>query len=356
MKNLINQIQSYRGRPLTIMEVCGTHTMQIAKMGLKSLLKDNIRIRSGPGCPVCVTPVGFFDKAAELASLPDTVVATFGDLVRVPGTRGSLQESFGNVQVVYSPLQVLDIALAQPEKTVVFLGVGFETTVPVIAFMITEAQRRGIQNLYILPELKTMPYILEYLIAGGSMIDGFLYPGHVAAIIGEEPFDRISRTYSVPGVIAGFEDEEILFAVAYLIRMIENKDYCAKNLYPQIVREKGNLAAQELISQVFCRGGSEWRGFGNIEHTGLILKEEWKRFDIGSKYSLSLSEALSSENKSYHICRCGDILNGRIEPPDCPLYGKKCTPQNPAGACMVSSEGVCAAYYRYSFTGKEREI
>lgn len=350
MKELLDKILAYNGKTITIMEVCGTHTMQIARMGLKSLLPNSIKITSGPGCPVCVTSIDYFDRAIGLAAMQDVIIVTFGDLVRVPGSRGNLQDSSGDVRIVYSPLQALEIAAQNADKTVVFLAVGFETTIPAIANMLIEANERRIPNLYVLPQLKTMPDVLGHLLKNSSDIDGFLYPGHVAAITGTEPFNKISRQHGIPGIIAGFTDKEILLSIACLIEMIKEQKCCARNLYPHIVREEGNTIAKAWINEMFALRDSEWRGFGKIHNSGLTLKGKWQDYDIENKIGKDFASDISNTKEKLNLsCRCGEILNGSIEPAECPLYGKACTPQRPAGACMVSSEGACAAYYRYSY-------
>lgn len=346
--------------PVTFMEVCGTHTMSIMRYGLRACLPSSVRLVSGPGCPVCVTPGDFIDRAAAVAQVPDVAVATFGDLVRVPGSRTSLERTRaqgGDVRIVYSPLQVLDMASHEPKRAFVFLGVGFETTAPGVAALLLEAERREMRNVFVLNGHKTMPAALLALAnpeqaATGSepdagspanpVVRGFLCPGHVSTIIGSRAYERIARERSMSCVIAGFEPVDILQGLVMLLRQFLEDRAEVENAYGRAVKEEGNLAAQQIMERVFQPCDATWRGLGRIPESGLELRPEWRHRDAALRFQTDLPP---SEDDP--ACRCGDVLRGVIEPPQCPLFSRHCTPLAPRGACMVSSEGTCAAYYRY---------
>ncbi len=334
-----------RGRPLVIMEVCGTHTHAVAEAGFRRRLLPSVRLVSGPGCPVCVTPVDYLDRAEALARLPRTVVCTFGDLFRVPSSRGSLERARAQgarVEVVYSPRDALALAKADAATRVVFLAVGFETTAPAVAASLLEAEREDIPNFCILPGHKVVPPPLRALAQdAGARPDGFLLPGHVSVITGSQAFAFLAEEHGLPSVVAGFTAADILRGVLELCRMAARGETLVANLYGRAVTAEGNREAQALLERFFAPEESVWRGLGRIPASGLSLREEWRHRDA-SRTALALPEPLEPPG-----CLCGRVLTGAVEPPECPLFGDRCTPDLPLGACMVSSEGTCAAWYRH---------
>lgn len=328
------------------MEVCGTHTMEIGRLGLRSLLPKNIELISGPGCPVCVTPGRYIDAAADIAFSRKAIIVTYGDMVRVPGIRSSLDEAKskgGRVDVVTSPLQALEIAKANPEKQIVFLTVGFETTAPASAKAIIDAQRDGIKNLSFFVAHKIVPPALSALISDKSLaISGFLLPGHVSAIIGMKPYQFIAKE-GLPGVITGFEPLDILSGIFMLCDMVRHGKAAILNAYTRIAKPEGNPRAQKTVYSVFEIADTLWRGLGMLPQSGLVMKKEFKEFDAADRFGISQDGAAGMPED----CSCGDVLKGRIRPDECPLFSKTCTPENPVGPCMVSSEGSCAAFFKY---------
>ena len=343
---LEEKIKGYNGEPLTFMEVCGTHTMALSSFGLRELLPENIRLISGPGCPVCVTSNADIDKIIEYSALKDVIIATFGDMLKVPGTRSSLSKERAkgaNVRVVYFIFDALKIAEENPEKKVVFVSVGFETTVPGIAYGIKEAKKRALKNFFVFCSNKTVPKALEALITLGEIkINGFILPGHVSTIIGVKPYEVIPKKYGIGGVIAGFEATDILWGIWMLLNQFENQSLKIEIQYKRVVRPEGNQEAQSLIAEVFEETDAEWRGIGIIPGTGLKLKEDYGEFDIQNHINVDVSYSKEPEG-----CSCGEILRGVKYPYQCALFKRICTPENPVGPCMVSSEGSCAAYYKY---------
>lgn len=327
------------------MEVCGTHTMSIARNGIKSVLGDSVKLLSGPGCPVCVTPSGVIDGILELAMKENVIISTYGDMVRVPGSvpgdNLARRRALGaKIDVVYSPVDAIETARNNPDKEVVFLGVGFETTAPGTAAAVMTAKEGNVRNFSVLAMLKTCRPAIETLISmPGFNVDGFLLPGHVATIIGQKGFEYLT----LPGVIAGFESEDILRAVSVLRGMIEKGENEVRNEYTRAVRYEGNILAQQMMAKCFIPCADEWRGLGVIPDSGLALSEELSDFDARKKFNLSFS---CNEHRT--ACRCGDVITGKIDPKDCPLFGKRCLPEDPVGPCMVSSEGACSAAYKYS--------
>ncbi len=340
-------LQTYNGKQLKIMEVCGTHTMAIFRYGIRELLPDAVKLVSGPGCPVCVTPVSYIDAAVTAARREDVIITTFGDLIRVPGSTASLSGEKANgadVRIVYSPLDALAIARENPAKKVVFLSVGFETTTPVSALTVLKAFEENIHNFFILPANKTMPEALKLLAADSDTeIDGYLYPGHVSAIIGTEFYGEIAEQYGIPGVVAGFEPLDILHAILTMLELCQNPVKLVVNEYSRFVKKEGNPLAVEKMYEVFEAVDSVWRGLGSIPGSGLAVRSKYEEFDAWKAFGLS--GKVGTEPKG---CRCGEVLKGRVVPVNCGLFGNTCTPDNPVGACMVSSEGTCAAYYRYN--------
>ena len=341
IEKISSYLKEYNGRPLTFMEVCGSHTAAIAKFGIREILSDNIRLISGPGCPVCVTPSAYIDRLTQLAKEPDTCVVTFGDMLRVPGSTQSLSEAKGEgakVAMVYAPMDMLTLAKEHPEIAYVFAAVGFETTAPVYTLLLEEAMREGINNIRLLTALKTMPNAIEWLLQEGAKLDGFLAPGHVCAVTGSSYFDNLAERYQIPFAVSGFGDVELLTAIYGLVRMAEQGENMVKNFYPSVVESQGNPIAGEKMKKYFKPCDAVWRGMGMIPSSGLCLREEYKQYDAGSA-------GLIVDKKRNPGCCCGKILMGRIEPKDCPLFGKVCTPGKPQGACMVSYEGSCYQHF-----------
>ncbi len=334
-------IESYAGRPLRIMEVCGTHTHEIFRVGLRKLLPPQVTLISGPGCPVCVTPCGYIDEAILLALDHHCTICTFGDLIRVPGSTSSLAGARADgaaIRPVYSALDAVEFAAAHPEQQVVFLAVGFETTVPSACLAVRKAALAGLKNFSILGANKTMPNAYQAL---KDSADAFLYPGHVHAIIGTALCEELCRQ-GVSGVIAGFTPAELLTAVAVILELSGEGRPFFRNCYPRVVKPEGNPAAQRILAEVMEPCDAEWRGLGVIPGSGLRLKEAFRDFDARAKYSLP-----PVTGRANPACRCGTVLQGKCLPSDCPLFGKVCTPLHPVGACMVSNEGACSAYYQY---------
>lgn len=333
---------------MTLMEVCGTHTMAIARSGLKTLLPENIRLLSGPGCPVCVTPAEVIDGVLELAMEKNVILTTYGDMLRVPGSNpgDSLlrRRALGaRVEIVYSPVDAVTLAKENPGREVVFLGVGFETTAPGTAAAVQMAREQGVENFSLLSMLKTVEPALRALIAmEGFQVDGFLCPGHVASIIGEGGFRFLPEEYGLPGVIAGFAPEEILLAVYRLAKQLTEGQARLENAYPRAVRPEGNPLARSMLENCFEPRRDLWRGLGSIDNSGLALRPELAAFDAEKKFGLTAAPAAKPT-----ACRCGDVICGRLGPEECPLFGRRCTPEDPVGPCMVSSEGACAAAYKY---------
>jgi hydrogenase expression/formation protein HypD len=332
---------------IKLMEVCGTHTMAIARAGIKKLLPGNVELVSGPGCPVCVTAQDDIDQALAVARMPDVILATFGDMMRVPGTRGSLEEAKGkgcDVRIVYSPLDALAIAKNTPGKSVVFMGVGFETTSPAIAATLLEARKESVHNFFLLSHFKLIFPALEALARSKRLrIDGFLCPGHVSVITGSIPYELIERRYKKPCVITGFDTRDILKGIALLVDQIKQHTSGVRIEYKRAVTRGGNRRAQRILSTVFKIRDARWRGLGVIKRSGLALKGPYRRFDAERRFRVKRS----GKGHTVKGCICGEILQGIKSPEDCALCGKVCTPRNPVGPCMVSSEGACAAYYKY---------
>ena len=347
-KELIEGIKRLsNGKSVNLMEVCGTHTVAIARSGIREILPENVRLISGPGCPVCVTPQEYIDKAIYLSRQKDIIITTFGDLIRVPGTDSSLERerSLGaDIRVVYSPAQSIDIAKQNTEKKVVFLAVGFETTIPTITGTLEMALRENIRNLHILCAHKVVPPALEVLAKSPDLnIDGFILPGHVSTIIGIKPYEFLARDHKKACVISGFAPTQILETILLLLNQIHTKQFSVLNQYTGTVDYDGNKRAMSSIKKFLEPVDSVWRGIGTIPSSGLRLRDEFSSFDIEVVVSIPLMKS-----KEPAGCRCGDVLKGKIYPSDCPLFGRVCTYENPVGACMVSSEGSCAAYYRFA--------
>ncbi len=350
IKRILSQIKEIAPEDrLNFMEVCGTHTQSFCRFGLHKLLPSNLRLIAGPGCPVCVSSQGYIDSAIKLAGHKDIIILTFGDMLRVPGSFSSLEKEragHGNVRVVYSALDSLNVARLNPDKKVVFLAVGFETTAPTIALSIISAKKENLRNLFFFCSLKLIPPAMEYLLRDKRLnLNGFLCPGHVSAIIGTKPYEFIPKGYAIPCCITGFEPLDILEGIYLLLRQIVKKKPAVENQYTRVVSRSGNLKAKNIIHKVFRITDASWRGLGNIPNSGLKINEEFSQFDAEKIFSIKQKDKRTKKQEMQ--CRCADILKGLISPLDCPLFLKACSPDNPIGPCMVSAEGACNAYYKY---------
>jgi hydrogenase expression/formation protein HypD len=345
-KKLIEKIKALSERKIRLMEVCGTHTVSIFRSGIRSVLPTTISLISGPGCPVCVTDQTEIDAFIELSRLDDVIITTFGDLMRVPGTKSSLQKQRAegkDIRVVYSTMDALEIARKNPDKKVVFLGVGFETTAPTIAAAIFSADQMNVDNFSVLSAHKLVPPALEALMAADNvMIDGFILPGHVSVIIGGKAYQSFFNSHQIPCVIAGFEPTDILQAISMLVAQIETGTPKLENAYARAVNHEGNTRAQQMLDDVFEPADACWRAIGVIPESGLKIRPKYERHDAGRLFDIEVSGSTDPKG-----CACGEILIGTKTPPECPLYRTVCTPIDPVGPCMVSTEGTCAAWYKY---------
>ncbi len=347
-KGLVESIRTFAptDRQVTLMEVCGTHTVSIARNGIRSLMPDNVKLASGPGCPVCVTSNHDIDKVIALARIPGVIITTFGDMTRVPGSTSSLlaeQANGADVRIVYSPLDALRIAQENPESQVVFVGVGFETTTPLVAMAIKRAAAAGLQNFSVYAAHKNMPGALEAIVNDPELkVDALILPGHVSTIIGAEPYRFLAERYGIPGVITGFEPNDMLQGIAMIMRQIAEGRADIEIAYSRGVMQEGNPTALAAIDEVFETVPANWRGIGEIPGSGYKIRDEYAAFDAMRRLAPEVEPTVEHAG-----CRCGDVLRGIITPADCPLFRKACSPENPIGPCMVSSEGACAAYYRY---------
>jgi hydrogenase expression/formation protein HypD len=334
-------LKNYDGSRISVMEVCGTHTAAIFNTGVRSLLSPKIRLISGPGCPVCVTPATFIDRCVELALAKRHVVMSFGDMLKVPGSRTGLsgaRSEGGRVEMMYSPLEAVARAKRDPDTTFVLAAVGFETTIPAYALALEEASSLGLENIRLVTALKSVLPALEWVSENGEA-DGFICPGHVSVITGSNAYARLAEKYDKPFVVAGFEGEHIVAAIYAIVQALSGKRGVALNLYPSAVSGEGNLKAQAIIDKYFERGPAFWRGLGAIPDSGFYLREEYARFDGGGR-ELGDGDALPAG------CRCGDVIAGRADPSECPSFGGACLPEKPLGPCMVSAEGACGIWYR----------
>jgi hydrogenase expression/formation protein HypD len=346
-----SRIAKNRDYPVKVMEICGSHTVAIFRAGIKALLPDNVVLVSGPGCPVCVTAMADMDRMIALSDVSrddEVIVATFGDMIRVPGTRTSLEQEKArgaDVRIASTPLDALRWAQENPQKQVVFLGVGFETTSPTVAATVLKAKKAGLYNFTIYPAFKLLPPALVALLESPDVaIDGFLCPGHVSIMLGADAYIPVAEKYQKPCVIAGFEPLDILLGISVLCEQLADNKHEVENAYGRAVTDKGNLNAMSLLHEVFEPSDAPWRGLGTIPASGLAFREEFGDFDASKRFDLNSVEA-GSEPAG---CACGQVLRGIIDPVECPLFGNECTPESPIGSCMVSSEGSCAAWYRYS--------
>jgi len=342
LKDIIKYLKEYDGPEIKIMEVCGTHTASIFKSGIRSVISGRIRLISGPGCPVCVTPTAYIDKCMEYALKPGHVLLTFGDMMKVPGTSGSLSLIKGDgarVELMYSPSEVIAKAKAAPDTTYVIAAVGFETTVPTYALVMEEAIAAGLSNIKLLTALKTIVPPLDWICGTEPDIGGFICPGHVSVIVGSQVYEALAEKYHKPFVVAGFEPEQILAVIYDIVRQIGGQTGEVHNLYSNVVRTEGNVKARNIIDKYFSPGPAMWRGLGIIPDSGLYIRGEFQGFDAGS-FGLDRDAELNE------ACRCGEVIIGRADPSECPMFGTACTPQEPYGPCMVSSEGACGIWYK----------
>ena len=345
-KQLIDHIRTISKADIRLMEVCGTHTVSIFRSGIRSILPTTISLLSGPGCPVCVTAQGDIDAFIELARADDVIIATFGDLMRVPGTLSSLQKEKAegrDIRIVYSTFDGIEIAKENPDKSVVFLGVGFETTAPTIAASIFTAKQMNLENFFVYSAHKLVPPALEALTDQEDVrVNGFILPGHVSVITGVQGYQPFFDRYRVPCVITGFEPADVLKGISMLVDQIETGTPRLENAYPRAVTQTGNAKAQRLLQDVFEPVDAVWRGIGVIPGSGLKMKGPYAAFDAASHFQIVAEEAPEPKG-----CACGEILTGSKTPPECPLFRTRCNPMEPVGPCMVSSEGTCAAFYRF---------
>lgn len=344
---LANKLVAKSGKPLQIMEFCGGHTHTIFRYGIEQLLPDNIELVHGPGCPVCVLPRGRVDECISIAKHPNVIMTTFGDAMRVPGAKQSLIEAKAegaDIRMVYSPMDALKLAQANPSKEVVFFALGFETTMPSTAITLLQAKKMGVKNFSLFcNHITTVPTIKAILDSPEMQIDAFIAPGHVSMVVGEAPFKFVSEHYQKPLVITGFEPLDILQSLHMLLTQLVSNTCRVENQYKRVVEENGNKAALDAIGQVYeLRAFFEWRGLGSIDHSGVQIKSEFAEFDAEVKFKVA--NIAIADPKS---CQCGEVLKGVIRPWQCKVFGTQCNPQNPMGALMVSSEGACAAYYSY---------
>jgi len=352
-RSLVDQIAAEVTRPWTLMEVCGGQTHTLIRQGIDQVLPAEVELVHGPGCPVCVTPVALIDRAIHIAGLPDTIVCSFGDMLRVPGSEENLfmaRAAGGDVRVVYSPLDALTIARDNPGKTVVFFAVGFETTAPANAMAVRQAHLLGVENFALLvAHVLVPPAIAAILVSPGNRVQGFLAPGHVCAIQGWREYEPIARDFGVPLVVTGFEPLDLLEGILMLVRQLESGRHEVENQYVRAVVRDGNEAALRVVDEVFETADRAWRGIGVIERSGLKLREPYAHHDAELLFPMPPGQRPASESE---ICIAGEVLRGRAKPHDCPAFGTQCTPERPLGAPMVSAEGACAAYF---LAGRRRE-
>jgi len=343
--SLAEKLRTISKKEVVLMEVCGGHTMAIHRFGIHSLLPSNIHLVSGPGCPVCVSSQHFIDSAMAFSRIPGVIITTYGDLIRVPGSSTSLEKeraAGSDIRIIYSVLESLEIAKQNPEKKVIFLGIGFETTAPATAAAIIRARQKNIFNFFVLSAHKIMPPVMKALVEEGVRIDGFIAPGHVSAITGTSIYNELASVYGLGVVISGFEPVDILQSVLMLIHQLEAMNPEVEVQYHRVVNCEGNKIAQNLMNEVFEYRDDIWRGLGLIPQSGLGIKDDFSSFDAEKQFNVEVPQ--STEPKG---CICGQILRGLKTPVDCSLFAKKCTPSDPVGACMVSGEGTCATYFKY---------
>jgi hydrogenase expression/formation protein HypD len=343
--SVADELKRISKKEITLMEVCGGHTMAIHRFGLNSLLPPNIHLVSGPGCPVCVSSQQFIDLALAYSRLPGVIITTYGDLVRVPGSSSSLEKERAggsDIRIIYSVLEALEIARNNQGKKIIFLGIGFETTAPATAAAIMKAKQESVSNFFVFSAHKIMPPVMEALVKEGVKIDGFIAPGHVTAITGTSIYNDLASVYGLGVVVSGFEPTDIMQAVLMLTNQIEKGSPDVEVQYQRVVGQKGNVTAQKTLNLVFENRADHWRGLGLIPASGLGIIEELSSFDAEKQFDMKVPRSTEPNG-----CICGQILRGLKTPPECGLFAKKCTPSDPVGACMVSGEGTCATYYKY---------
>jgi hydrogenase expression/formation protein HypD len=350
---LVESLRKRTRQPVRLMEFCGGHTHAILRFGIRALLPPTLEMLSGPGCPVCVTPSAGLDHAIALSRFRGVILTTFGDMVRVPGSRGSLQNARAegaDIRIVYSPMDAVKLAEKNSSHSVIFLGVGFETTAPGVAASILQAQQEGIRNYTVLCLHKLTPPATKAILEGGEVkLSGILGPGHVTTVIGTDAWRFLSETYHVPMAVAGFEPLDILRAIGMLVDQVNEGQARVDNAYSRSVLPQGNRTALAIMNEVFEPCDAEWRGLGVLPESGLRLREKYAAFDASNVFHVSVTPSHDPPG-----CRCGEVLRGILMPPDCSLFRNTCTPENPVGPCMVSAEGACAAYYQ--FGDKQSEI
>lgn len=346
LEKVLHEIKNYDGNKLRIMEVCGTHTSSIFKNGIRSMLSPAIHLISGPGCPVCVTPSSYIDKAIEWSHQPDSILLTFGDMVKVPGRNQSLGDARADgakVEIIYSPQEALKKATDNPGNTYVLASVGFETTIPAYSLLIEQMEKDNITNIKLLTALRRVLPALDFICSTDQTIDAYIAPGHVSTILGAQAYTDLARRYEKPFVVAGFEAEHVLIAIYDLIKQVSNQRHDVHNLYPSMVKPEGNKAAMAYIDKYFEPGAAHWRGLGTMDESGYYLRQEYQKYDAGS-----LSLLTETDEQVLTACRCGEVVTGRINPNECQLFGKACTPLKAKGPCMVSAEGTCGIWYRFA--------
>jgi hydrogenase expression/formation protein HypD len=345
VKEIARNFHRIKGRKPAFMEVCGSHTMALARSGVKQALAEEVRLISGPGCPVCVTDQKSIDAMIALAEVGDRIVCTFGDMMRVPGSKQTLMSARTagkDIRILYSPLEAIKIAEAQPDKQVIFLGVGFETTIPILSLLIREASLKGLENFSLWMTTKLVEPILRYLLELGELqLDGFLLPGHVSIVLGADSYGYLSKDYNVSGVITGFEPAEMLSGIYNIISLAISGEAKILNDHRAVVTPQGNIVARQWMDKYFAFCDEAWRGIGTIPNSGLDLKDEFEKYNAKKRFKVSTEEPRKTK------CRCGEIIRGLISPDECSLFGKACKPLNPVGPCMVSAEGSCAAAYHF---------
>ena len=342
LQEMMDKLKYYNGEPVQFMEVCGTHTNSIFKHGIPGMLSKNIKLISGPGCPVCVTSGNYIDRAAEISMKENTVLYTFGDMIKVPGYNTSLSAAKakgGRVEIMYSPFDVLNLAIANPSTTFVIAAVGFETTTPIYALLLDKMIKNDIHNIHFLTALKTIVPALEWICGSNPNIDGFIGPGHVSAILGYDIYKKACSKCSIPMAVAGFEAEEIIAAIYDLLIQSERKTSDVHNLYASVVTSKGNPKAISITDKYFQAESASWRGLGSIEGSGLFLRNEYSEYDEDSR-------SIGVDEKQDQGCRCGEVIIGKVTPDECPWFANECTPSTPHGPCMVSIEGTCGIWFR----------
>ncbi|WP_108669119.1 hydrogenase formation protein HypD [Peribacillus acanthi] len=346
---LATRFKEEKGRIPVFMEVCGSHTMAFAKTGIKTRLKDFVQLIAGPGCPVCVTDQKSIDSMIQLSEGSNRILCTFGDMMRVPGSKFTLMKAKTegkDIRVVYSPLESVRIAEENPDKEVIFLGIGFETTIPILVLAIREAEKKGLQNYSMWMTTKLVEPVLRALLDSGEVnLDGFLLPGHVSVVLGKRSYDFLAEEYGISGVISGFEPIQLLSGIYKLLQLHLGKKVDILNDYTYMVKDEGNVVAQRLMEEYLEPNDEEWRGMSTIPGSGLILKEKYASFDAKKKFEIIIDEPRKTK------CRCGEIIRGLITPEECVLFNKACTPTYPIGPCMVSTEGTCAAHFQYMREG-----